>query len=56
MKTIKTFECDFCNALFDKDEHLRTHKRRIHGNGKDMKCQTCNEMFSKPVQVGSHQT
>ena len=31
-------------------------QRRIHGNGKDMKCQTCNEMFSKPVQVGSHQT
>ena len=34
----KSYQCDFCNVGYDKDEHLPRHNTWNHQKHKDFKC------------------
>jgi hypothetical protein len=49
------FPCAFCEAEFDTEELLISHRRQLHGgSGPHFTCDACGKEFAQAEQLDEH--
>jgi len=51
----KTFRCELCPATFSTYNGVYNHKKRIHENRKDFKCEFCKKPFYSKMEKIKHE-
>ena len=50
----KKFECYLCNELLSNPNTLEYHKKRVHGNIKNQRCDLCEKHFFSIADLNDH--
>lgn len=49
-----TFECEYCEELFESRELIREHKKSCSKKLPEFECSFCNELFSSKQNLNTH--
>ncbi|XP_065561478.1 zinc finger protein 664-like isoform X2 [Artemia franciscana] len=53
-KEKKSFNCEICDKIFFRKQHLKQHQR-VHSGEKPFKCDVCKKRFSEQGNLNRHQ-